>query len=255
VAYPRLLIHHTRSRPGAGLARALSKMGICSRSQASELIQAGRVRVNGVETHDPDYPVTPGRDRVDVDGPTTQFSAKVYLMLNKPRGVVTTRSDEHGRDTVFRCLEGADLPFLSAIGRLDKASEGLLLFTNDTAWGARITDPDARIKKVYHVQISCMGDESLLQRIVSGVKEGGEFLSARRASILRHGSRKSWVEIILDEGRNRHIRRLMAALGIEVVRLVRVAVGSLALGTLPKGQWRHLTRKEVESFAQVVRAP
>ena len=166
-------------------------------------------------------------------------------MLNKPRGLVTTASDEQGRETVFACLAGRGLPHVSPVGRLDKASEGLLLFTNDTAWAARISDPASRIHKTYHAQVDCRADEVLAQRIVKGASVDGEFLSAERAGVLRHGGKNSWLEIVLAEGRNRHIRRLLETLGVNVLRLVRVAIGPLQLGDLAKGDSRFLTPDEV----------
>src|SRR5215470_9215545 len=158
----------------AGLARALSKLGFCSRSQAAEWIREGRVELNGRVRTDPQTPVRLGRDRLLVDGKVVQKAACVYLMLNKPRGLVTTTADEKGRETVFQCLAGKNLPFVSPVGRLDRASEGLLLFTNDTAWAARITEPSSRIEKTYHVQIDRVADDVLLDRLRAGVKLAGE---------------------------------------------------------------------------------
>lgn len=232
-----------------GLARALSKLGYCSRSQARALIQAGRVRVNGVPRRDPEWRVNLERDRLQVDEQAVRGEAKVYLMLNKPRGLVTTAADEQGRETVFECLAGKGLPFVAPVGRLDKASEGLLLLTNDTAWAARITAPESHLDKTYHVQVDCLADEDLARRIQAGAEAEGELLAARRVSVLRHGTRNSWLEIVLDEGRNRHIRRLLAALGVGVMRLVRVTIGPLPLGDLAKGQFRHLTSSEVRNLA------
>jgi 23S rRNA pseudouridine2605 synthase len=151
---------------------------------------------------------------------------------------------------VFECLEGKSLPFLSPVGRLDKASEGLLLFTNDTAWAARVTDPDSHLDKTYHVQIDCVADESLAREIVRGVQADDELLSAKSARVLRCGEKNSWLEIVLDEGRNRHIRRLLEALDIRVLRLMRVAIGPLELGTLPKGEFRFLTDSEIQRLGR-----
>ena len=228
-----------------GLARALSKLGFCSRSQAALRIKSGEVRVNGAVVRDPQHWVEPGRDRIEVDHHPVRSVPRVYVMLNKPRGLITTASDEKGRDTVFRCLEGAGLPFLSPVGRLDQASEGLLLFTNDSAWASRITDPAQHLDKVYHVQIDFVADEVLIQRMTAGVMADGVRLRAKRVAVLRRGEKNSWIEIVLDEGRNRHIRRLLAELGIEVLRLIRIAIGLLQLGDLAKGQWRYLTETEI----------
>lgn len=228
------------------MERALSKLGFCSRSQARELILAGAVTVNGVRRTDPHWRVQMERERIEVKGQTVRGEAKVYLMLNKPRGLVTTASDEQGRATVLECLAGEELPFVSPVGRLDKASEGLLLLTNDTAWAARITAPETHLEKTYHVQVDCVADEALARRVQQGVTVDGEFLRATRVSVLRTGEKNSWLEIVLDEGKNRHIRRLLAALEVNVLRLMRVAIGELVLGDLAKGKFRHLTGKEVK---------
>lgn len=231
-----------------GLARAISKLGFCSRSQAQQLIATGHVQVNGNKVSNPEKPVDLERDRIKVDDHEIQAEAKVYLLLNKPRGLVTTTADEQGRRTVFECLAGKGLPFVAPVGRLDQASEGLLLFTNDTVWAARITDPKIHIEKTYHVQVNCLADEALAQRLVEGAVVDGEFLSARKANVLRRGGKNSWLEIVLNEGKNRHLRRLIAGLGIDVLRLIRVAIGPLVLGDLAKGQSRRLTPDEVRVF-------
>ncbi len=230
-----------------GLARALSKLGYCSRSQAAQLIRAGRVRVHRDVRRDPETPVRLERDPIEVDGHTVDPRQKIYLMMNKPRGVVTTASDEKGRETVYGVLEkgGESLPWVAPVGRLDKASEGLLLLTNDSEWGARIAAPETHLEKTYHVQIGTVADEKLTRAIETGVtSEDGDFLRATRARLLRAGEKNCWLEITLDEGKNRHIRRMLAARGIDVLRLVRVAIGPLQLGTLPKGVYRPLTREE-----------
>lgn len=245
-----------RPRPsppaGVSLPRALSKLGICSRSDGERFVLAGRVRVNGRIVRDPSQRVHLERDSLALDDAGVAAAPRAYVALNKPRGVVTTRRDPQARDTVYRCLEGADLPFVSPVGRLDKASEGLLLFTNDTRWAAMLTSPGAHVDKVYHVQVSVVPTEELARQLMTGVDapvqrdgDAHERLAARRASVLRAGGRHGWLEIVLDEGRNRHIRRLLEALDVEVLRLVRIAVGSITLGDLEKGAWRHLTPREV----------
>jgi len=230
-----------------GLARALSKLGYCSRSQATELIRAGRVWMNGNTRRDPETPVHLEHDRIVVDGHAIETRAKIYLMMNKPRGLVTTASDEKGRETVYGLLnkKGKSLPWVAPVGRLDKASEGLLLLTNDSEWGARVTAPETHLEKTYHVQIDALADEKLVAALVRGVKgEDGELRRARRARVLRTGTKNCWLEIVLDEGRNRQLRIMLGALGVEVLRLVRVAIGPLQLGELAKGAYRLLSADE-----------
>lgn len=236
------------SGPRHGVARVLSKRGVCSRSEAARWVLAGRVSVDGRVVLDPEFPIQGDRQRILVDGRALDEAQRVYLLLNKPRGLVTTVNDERGRDTVYRCFDGAGLPWLAPVGRLDKASEGLLLFCNDPAWAAAIADPERGPDKTYHVQVDCVPTPQQLQQLQAGIDCDGERLHARGATLLRSGERNAWLEIVLDEGRNRQIRRLLAALGIDVLRLVRVAIGSLQLGALGKGEWRHLEPHEVRSL-------
>jgi 23S rRNA pseudouridine2605 synthase len=232
--------------PRYGVARVISKSGLGSRAQAAQWIREGRVRVNGRLVRDAEFPVRRDVDRVTVDG-QSQAPARTVVMLNKPRGLVTTRQDEQGRDTVYRCFEGAVLPWLAPVGRLDKASEGLLLFSNDPAWAASITAAATGPEKTYHVQISCVADSSLLEALQAGVDLPPR-IRAKSARCLRTGGKNSWLEIVLDEGRNRQIRRLLAAFDVSVLRLVRISIGSLALGDLPKGGWRELTAEEIDAL-------
>jgi 23S rRNA pseudouridine2605 synthase len=235
-----------------GLARALSKLGFCSRSQAAKLIREGRVRLNGATRRDPETPVRLRRDRIAVNGEAVQAEPWIYLALNKPRGVVTTASDEKGRQTVYSLL-GEKLPWVGPVGRLDQASEGLLLLTNDSEWAARISDPGSHLDKTYHVQVRALADEALVDKLVRGVSAGGELLRAKQARVLREGEKNTWLEIALDEGKNRQIRRMLQQLGIEVLRLIRVAIGPLALGQLPKGKSRALAPVEKSALDQAIR--
>lgn len=229
-----------------GLARTLSKLGVCSRSEAERRVLAGRVSVDGRIVRDPEFPIRQGHQRIAIDGQSLGAGKPLHVMLNKPRGLVTTTRDERGRDTVYRCLDEAGLPWLAPVGRLDKASEGLLLFTNDPMWAAGITDPVHGADKTYHVQVDCIPDASLLQRLQDGVRDEEDWLRAKSAILLRAGEKNAWLAITLDEGRNRQIRRLLAAFDIEVLRLIRVAIGTLELGSLAKGKWRHLSEDEIE---------
>jgi 23S rRNA pseudouridine2605 synthase len=221
-------------------------MGYCSRAQAADLISAGRVRLNGAVRRNAETPARPEKDKIEVDGREIRPAEKVYWMLNKPRGVVTTASDEKGRKTVYDYI-GESRGWLAPVGRLDKASEGLLLLTNDSAWAARVLDPAGHVAKTYHVQIAALADEPLLETIRLGVRDRGDFLRVQRVRELRRGERHSWLEIILREGKNRQIRRILEKLGVEVLRLVRVAIGGLSLGDLAKGSCRELTAGEKSS--------
>jgi 23S rRNA pseudouridine2605 synthase len=231
-----------------GIARVLSKQGIASRTQAAAWVREGRVQVNGKQVRDPEFGVLFGQDVVTVTGRDGPAAAPLYLMLNKPRGLVTSTSDEQGRDTVYRCFDGAGLPWMSPVGRLDKASEGLLLFSNDTSWSARITAPESQLDKTYAVHIDRIASNAELARMLHGVDIDGEPHAVKRASLLRSGGTNSWLEIVLDEGRNRQIRRILAAMDITVLRLIRVRIGALELGDLAKGTWRHLEAHEVSGL-------
>jgi 23S rRNA pseudouridine2605 synthase len=237
-----------RQQRSVGLARAISKMGYCSRSRAEDAVRAGRVRINGSVRRNVEAPVHLGKDRVEIDGYEIKKAENIYLMLNKPRGVVTTASDERGRETIYSFLQryaDGSLYWVTPVGRLDKASEGLLLITNDSEWAAKITAPESHVDKTYHVQIAQQATPAMIEKLQQGftVKDG-EFLRVKNASVVRSGKRNCWLEIILDEGRNRHIRRMFETMGVEVLRLIRVAIGALKLGDLPKGEVRALSEEE-----------
>jgi 23S rRNA pseudouridine2605 synthase len=237
-----------------GLARALSKLGFCSRSTAAALIGAGRVRLNGVVRRDPETPVRLERDRIDVDGKLVESSSRIYIVVNKPRGIITTASDEKGRDTVYSLLDPS-LPWVGPVGRLDKASEGLLLLTNDSEWAGRITDPETHLDKTYHVQVHARSEEISIDALLKGAGREGELLRAKSARVLREGEKNTWLEITLDEGKNRQIRRLFDSLGIEVLRLIRVAIGPLVLGALAKGACRRLSPDEKAALDRSIAHP
>jgi 23S rRNA pseudouridine2605 synthase len=240
-------------------------MGYCSRSQAAVLIRAGRVTLNERVVRDPERPARMPQDRIEVDGLPLDKQPAIYLIMNKPRGVVTTASDEKGRETVYDLLEPG-LPWVGPVGRLDKASEGLLLLANDPEWAAKVNEPASHLDKKYHVQVDCVADDDLLARITRGCavegdsvdgsfleRNTGEHLRAKGARLLRHGDKNSWLEITLDEGKNRQIRRLLEAQGVRVLRLVRVSIGPLKLGDLKKGSVRPLTEEEKEEIDRALR--
>jgi 23S rRNA pseudouridine2605 synthase len=194
-------------------------------------------------------------DRIEVDGSPLDNAPAIYLVINKPRGVLTTASDEKQRHTVYDLLEPG-LPWVAPVGRLDKASEGLLLLTNDSEWAAKIAEPSSHLDKKYHVQVDCVANADLLAAITrESALVGGSFgpnpsegLRAKAARLLRHGGKNSWLEITLDEGKNRQIRRLLEALEVQVLRLIRVSIGPLDLGDLKKGGARRLTPEEKKSI-------
>jgi 23S rRNA pseudouridine2605 synthase len=211
------------------------------------------VQLNGTAQLDPETPVELEHDRISVEGNKIQARQRLYLMMNKPRGLVTTARDEKGRKTVYALVDG-DMSWVAPVGRLDKASEGLLLFTNDSEWGARIASPETHLEKTYHVQIGTVADEGLLTALTRGWRtEAGDFLRVQRVQVLRQGVKNCWLEIVLDEGKNRHIRRMLEGLGVEVLRLLRVAIGPLQLGGLPRGARRSLTPQEKQGLDHAVR--
>jgi 23S rRNA pseudouridine2605 synthase len=237
-----------RQQRSVGLARAISKMGYCSRRRAEDAIRAGRVRVNGAVRRNVEAPVHLGKDRVEIDGQEIKKAESIYLMLNKPRGIMTTASDELGRETIYSFLQNytdGSLHWVTPVGRLDKASEGLLLITNDSEWAAKITAPESHVDKTYHVQIAQQATPAMIEKLQQGfTMKDGEFLRVKSTSVLRSGERNCWLEITLDEGRNRHIRRMFETMGVDVLRLIRVAIGALKLGDLPKGAVRALGEQE-----------
>ena len=220
-------------------------MGVCSRSEAARRVSAGRVRVNGKVVRDPESPADPAADCIELDGVVLGAAERVCIMLNKPRGLVVSASDEQGRDTVYGLLHEAGLPWLAPVGRLDKASEGLLLMSNDPAWAAGITEPGAHVPKTYRVQVRGVVDHDALQRLRKGIVDRGEHLSAKSVQVVGGGGKNTWLEIVLAEGRNRQIRRMLSACDRDVLRLMRVAIGPLQLGDLAKGAWRRLSEAEV----------
>lgn len=232
-----------------GLARVISKRGIASRSQAALWVRAGRVRVDGRVQTDPEA-ATADDSRIEIDGESAVPRERIYLALNKPRGLLCTARDERGRATVYSCLEPGSDRWLAPVGRLDQASEGLLLFSNDPEWAALITDPAGAIAKTYHVKVRPLPTPAQIAALTAGVAIAGDAppWSARSARLIRTGGKTAWLEIVLDEGRNRQIRRMLAALGIDVERLIRVAIAGIALGDLGKGQTRALSAAEVALF-------
>jgi 23S rRNA pseudouridine2605 synthase len=232
------------------LERALSKLGLASRTQAREAILGGRVRVDGRVTKNPDAWVVPERIRVEIDGRGADaFHWRCYL-LHKPKGVVTTRSDDRGRKTVFDVLPRTLLKEnsgveLHPVGRLDLATTGLLFLTNDTKLSNYLTDPGNAIPRIYLVTVRGEVQALSITRMEKGVLDDGERLQADRIRILKASGKETHLEVVLKEGKNREIRRLFSSQGHEVTRLKRTAFGGMELGALPVGEIRELTIDEI----------
>lgn len=226
------------------LARALSKLGLVSRSEAAALIRAGRVEVDGRLVCSPAHLVVPERARLAIDKRRLERPRTLTILLHKPRGVVTTSRDPHGRPTVVGLV--ADAPVrVFPVGRLDMASTGLLLLTNDSRFASWVTDPANGVPRTYVVTVrGALADEACA-RLEAGIEIAGERLQAAGIAIRKRSGRETHLVITLTEGRNREIRRLLEAVGHEVTRLKRVAFGGLALGNLPPGKWRIVSDAEL----------
>ena len=227
------------------LERLISKRGFLSRKQAAIAILNGQVKVNGRVCKIP-LTFVDHRCVIDIDGATVTTQDKTYLMLNKPAGFVTTRADEKNRPTVFECLQPWNGPLVQAVGRLDFASEGLLLFTNDHLWAESLMNPKTHVKKIYHVQLNQIPSDDVLLQLSNGVLLEGKKTLPARFELIRSGEKNGWVEVELKEGRNRQIRKMFSSVKIEVLRLIRIQIGELFLGDLKKGEFRELTSEEVK---------
>jgi len=226
------------------LVRALSKLGYASRSQAYGLVRTGRVAVNGQVATDPALLVVPGLTRIEIAGVEPERAPWLCIALNKPRKVVTTRSDPEGRPTVYDLLADLDAHVVP-VGRLDLASTGLLLFTNDTQLADWLTDPATGIVRRYVVTIRGEWSDTASEVLKTGLVDRGEMLKARSIDILKRSKRETHMIVELTEGKNREIRRMLKAAGHDVTRLKRIAFGTIELGDLAPGKWRHISREEL----------
>lgn len=225
------------------LDRLLSKLGVASRRAAQDVILAGRVRLNGRVVRESETWVTWPGDALSIDDHPVQAPDKRFILFHKPKGVVTTHRDEKGRKTIFDVLP-PELRGLHAVGRLDQATSGLLLLTNDSTWSAFLTDPRHRIPRVYLVTVRGLVTDATCRAALAGVIEDGERLHCADVRLQKSSRRESHLEVTLMEGKNREIRRLFNALAHEVTRLRRIRYGPFALGDLPPGAWRDLPMKE-----------
>ncbi len=235
----------SRRRPGeVSLERALSKLGVASRTTAAEWIRAGRVAVDGAVCLDPGRPVVPELATIEVDGAPVAAALWRALAFHKPVGLLTTRHDPDGRPTVFDRL-GAAGEGLVAVGRLDRDTSGLLLLTSDTRLADWLTEPANGVIRIYRVEVEGRPGAAALAQLVAGIDDRGERLRAERAVVIGSSERGARLELTLTQGKNREVRRLCAAIGHEVVVLERRAFGGIELDALEAGEWRELTRGEL----------
>lgn len=240
------------SGPVVSLARALSKLGLCSRSEGVRWVEAGRVTVGGRVERSPTRRVDLRRDRIALDGRVVREAEveRIVLAYHKPKGLIVSRTDPGGRPTIFDALPDLPAPVF-AVGRLDKDSSGLLVLTNDHRLGQRLTDPGAHVEKRYHVRVRGMPSGEALRALREGI-DIGDPTPTRPARVLAKGTPReggTWLEVVLTEGRNRQVRRMTAALGHDVLELMRVAIGGLELGDLAEGEWRRLDAREIARLA------
>ena len=234
-------------RPLKTIERVLSKAGVGSRVDARGWIRAGRVQVNGQVVRDPDLWIDMERDRVRLDGRPLQARERVYVLLYKPTGYLTTYRDPKGRPTVYDLI--ADVgTFVSPVGRLDLDTSGLLLLTNDNQLAERVTNPESHVPKTYLVKASMRLTDDQLQQLRDGVELSDGPTRPARVTRVRDSEKYTHLEITLTEGRNRQVRRMIEALGATVLKLVRVKIGSIAIGKLQIGKWRMLTNAELRAL-------
>lgn len=227
------------------LQKYLARCGVASRRACEKLIEQGKVAVNGTVVTTLGSKVVPG-DTVTVDGaPVKEESKKVYIMLNKPEGYVTTVSDEQGRSTVMELIEDVHQR-VYPVGRLDFNTEGLLLMSNDGDFTMKVTHPSHKMDKVYQAVVSGVPSHFDIEKLERGVYIDGVKTAKAKASLISAEGGRALVELTIHEGRNRQVRKMFDAIGYPVLKLKRVAIGNIVLGNLPLGKWRHLNPNEVK---------
>jgi 23S rRNA pseudouridine2605 synthase len=229
------------------LQKFLAEAGVASRRAAEKMILDGQVRVNGEPARVLGCKVDPARDQVTVDGRRVRVRRKLYVAANKPPGVVCTRHDPEGRPTLAELLP-SEWGHLFSVGRLDYESEGLIFLTNDGDFCLKLTHPRYGVRKTYQATVTGPLDKRTVGQLTRGVVEGRERLQAEEARVISSNNTRSVIELALGEGKNREVRRLLAALGFEVERLVRIRIGRIPLGDLRTGKWRTLTEPEINSL-------
>ncbi len=229
------------------LDRVLSRFGIASRSEGQRVIASGRVKVNGKVIRDPNVWVEPEKDILHLDGKRLRQGHRIYIAFYKPKGVITSHGDPGGRETVYDYLDR--IRWVTPVGRLDKDSSGLLLLTNDTDFANRVTSPESGVTKTYLVKVNGIVPDEILVRLAGGVRmRRGDHAQPDSVRKLEDRGRYSWLEVVLSEGKNREVRRMMEAVGFKVLKLVRTGIGPITLEGLEPGKWRELTRDEIGAF-------
>ena len=237
-----------KSKPVMTLDRVLSRMGLASRAAAREAIRAGRLKVNGRVVRDPECWVRPARDVVQLDGQRLKPARRIYLLFYKPKGVITTHGDPQGRKTVYDCL-GEESAWVSPVGRLDKDTSGLLLLTNDTEFADFVASPESRVPKTYLVKTSGVLSDETVTRLGAGIEmKRGDFAKPLSVRRVEDRGKHTWLEVVLTEGKNREVRRMIEAVGFKVLKLVRTRIGDLTLEGLVVSRWRNLSAVEVDAL-------
>ncbi|MBZ5516665.1 MAG: rRNA pseudouridine synthase [Acidobacteriia bacterium] len=237
-----------KPKPALTLDRVLSRFGLASRTEAREAILAGRLKVNGRVVRDPDCWVHPDKDTVHFDGRRLKRARRTYLLFYKPKGVITSHGDPDGRRTVYDCL-GESGRWVAPVGRLDKDTSGLLLLSNDTEFADFVTNPESRIPKTYLVKLNGLMDRETLARLGAGVQmKRGDFARPESVRRVEDRGKYTWLEVVLTEGKNREVRRMVEAVGFKVLKLVRTRIGPLTLEGLEVGKWRELKPAEISAL-------
>jgi pseudouridine synthase len=237
-----------KSKSAMTLDRVLSRFGLASRSAAREAILAGRIKVNGRVVRDPDIWIRPDQDMLHLDGNRLRQARKIYVLFYKPKRVITSHGDPDARKTIYDYLDKA-LRWVSPVGRLDKDTSGLLILTNDTEFANFITDPASGVPKTYTAKLSGLVSDEIIVDLAHGVEmKRGDWAHPQSVRRLEDRGKYTWLEIVLTEGKNREVRRMIEAVGFKVLKLVRTRIGPCTLTGLQVGAWRHLHPKEISEL-------